>query len=89
MARNVAKAGAAKGGSCKGVFQARVKDAIRLRNMIWQQTWPGKWKIQKVEAGEAYGRQAWAGTWQKQVRQRLEGAAKARVKDAPGRFEPR
>ena len=34
MARNVAKAGAAKGGSCKGVFQARVKDAIRLRNMI-------------------------------------------------------
>ena len=29
MARNVAKAGAAKGGSCKGVFQARVKDAIR------------------------------------------------------------
>jgi len=53
MARNVAKAGAAKGGSCKGVFQARVKDAIRLRNMI--ETLFGNRKMENSKGGSWRG----------------------------------
>ena len=76
MARNVAKAGAATGGSCRVVFQALVTDAIwQFRNDIetpfgnrrGQQKGKG-WKLERLV------RQAWPGTWQKQVRQRVEAA---------------
>ena len=38
----------------------------RHRNTIWQETWPGKGKVWKLEQ---LRQQAWPGTWQKRVRQ--------------------
>ena len=56
MARKVAKAGAAKGGSCRGFSgpgdRCHLAVSKRHRNTIWQQTRPAKG--QRVEAGEAY-----------------------------------
>ena len=44
----------------------------RHRNTIWQETWPGKGKVWKLEQ---LRQQAWPGTWQN-GRGKSEGAGK-------------
>ena len=80
----------AKGGSCRAFFQSlgeRCHPALSKRhaNTIWQQTFPGKGKVWKLER---LRRQAWPGMWQKAGAAKMEAARvfQAQVKDAIRQF---
>ena len=79
-----------KGWELQGVFQSlgeRCTPALSKRhaNTIWQQTFPGKGKVWKLER---LRRQAWPGMWQKAGAAKMEAARvfQAQVKDAIRQF---
>ena len=86
----MAKAGASKGGSCKGFSGPgdRCHPAVskRHRNTIWQQTWPGKG--QRVEAGGVARNVAKAGAAKAESCRggSCRGVFQALVKDAIQQF---